>query len=189
MEPILILLISIYRETCLKRNLNEEKICPYWNVLCSEYILRVKGRAIAQAVTRWLPPAAARVRSRLWSSGICCGQSGAWAGFLRVLRFPLPIRSTKFSILTIIRGRYNRPRINGRRTEWTQFGLHPPLCKLKKNWLIGTVMNWQPITVSSRFKARTVSASSNTEIVGSNPTQDMDVCIVCVYCVFVLACV
>jgi hypothetical protein len=49
------------------------------------------GRAIAQAVSRWLPTAAARVRARVWSSGICGGQSGAEAGFLRVLRFPLPI--------------------------------------------------------------------------------------------------
>jgi hypothetical protein len=38
------------------------------------------------------------------------------------------IHSTKFSILTITRGRHNRP-INCRRAEWTQFGLHPPLCK------------------------------------------------------------
>jgi hypothetical protein len=44
------------------------------------------GRAIAEAVSRWLPTAAARVQSRVWSSGIC----GAGAGFLRVLRFPLP---------------------------------------------------------------------------------------------------
>jgi hypothetical protein len=49
------------------------------------------GRAIAQAVNRWLPTAAARVRARVSSSGICGGQSGAWAGFLRVLRFPLPV--------------------------------------------------------------------------------------------------
>jgi hypothetical protein len=49
------------------------------------------GRAIAQAVSRWLPTAAALVRSRVWSSGICGGQSGAGAGFLRVLRFPLPL--------------------------------------------------------------------------------------------------
>jgi hypothetical protein len=41
------------------------------------------------------------------------------------------IHSTKFSILTITRGRYNRP-VTGRRAELTQFGLHPPLCKLKK---------------------------------------------------------
>jgi hypothetical protein len=50
-----------------------------------------EGRAIAQAVSRWLPIAATRVRSRVWSNGICGGQSGAGAGFLRVLRFPLPI--------------------------------------------------------------------------------------------------
>jgi hypothetical protein len=49
------------------------------------------GRAIAQAVSRWLPTAAARVRVRVWSCEICGGQSGAGADFLRVLRFPLPI--------------------------------------------------------------------------------------------------
>jgi hypothetical protein len=49
------------------------------------------GRAIAQAVSRWLPTAVARVQTLAWSSGICGGQSGAGVGFLRVLRFPLPI--------------------------------------------------------------------------------------------------
>jgi hypothetical protein len=48
-------------------------------------------RAIVQAVSRWLPIVAARVRSRVWSSGICGRQSVAGADFLRVLRFPLPI--------------------------------------------------------------------------------------------------
>jgi hypothetical protein len=43
------------------------------------------GRAVAQAVSRW-----ARVRV-LAACGVCDGQSGAGAGFLRVLRFPLPI--------------------------------------------------------------------------------------------------
>jgi hypothetical protein len=42
---------------------------------------RRKGGAIAQAVSRWLPTAAARVRSRVWSIGICGGQSGARASF------------------------------------------------------------------------------------------------------------
>jgi hypothetical protein len=50
-----------------------------------------EGRAIAQAVSRWLPTAAARVHAWIWSSGICRAQSGAGAGFLQVLRFPLPI--------------------------------------------------------------------------------------------------
>jgi hypothetical protein len=51
----------------------------------------VLGRAIAQAFSRWLPTAAARVRTRVWSSEICDRQSGAGAGFLRVLQFPLLI--------------------------------------------------------------------------------------------------
>jgi hypothetical protein len=48
------------------------------------------GRAVDQAVSRWLPTAAARVRVR-GACGVCGGQSGIGAGFLRVLRFPLPI--------------------------------------------------------------------------------------------------
>jgi hypothetical protein len=49
------------------------------------------GRAIAQAVSRRLPIAAARVRSQVSSCGMCGGQSGTEAGFLRVLRCPMPI--------------------------------------------------------------------------------------------------
>jgi hypothetical protein len=49
------------------------------------------GRAIAQAVSPRLPTAMAQVRARVWSSGICGGQSGAGARILRVIRFPLPI--------------------------------------------------------------------------------------------------
>jgi hypothetical protein len=37
-----------------------------------------------------------------------------------------------------------------------------------------------PITVAGRSKALTVFARSNTGIVGSNPTQDMNVCVYCV---------
>jgi hypothetical protein len=48
--------------------------------------------ALAQAVSRWFPTAAAaRVRARVWQKGFCGGQSGIGAGFLRVLQFPLPI--------------------------------------------------------------------------------------------------
>jgi hypothetical protein len=72
------------------------------------------GRAIAQAVSRWLPTAAARVRAWVWSCGICGGQSGAGAGFLRVLRFPLPIFIPSNSPQlpsSIILGWYSRPEV------------------------------------------------------------------------------
>jgi hypothetical protein len=44
----------------------------------------------SSAVRHWLPTAAARVRIRA-ACGVCGGQTGTGAGFLRVLRFPLPI--------------------------------------------------------------------------------------------------
>jgi hypothetical protein len=43
--------------------------------------------------------------------------------------------------------------------------------------------------VVARSKAWTVSARSKAGIVGSNLTQSRDVCIVCIYSVFVLFCV
>jgi hypothetical protein len=49
-----------------------------------------EGRAVAQAVSRWLPTAAVRVRVRAECGG-CGGQIGTGTGFLRVLRFPMPI--------------------------------------------------------------------------------------------------
>jgi hypothetical protein len=59
--------------------------------LTSVGIAELEGRAIAQAVSRWLSTAATLVRARDWSSRICGGQSGAGAGFLRVLGFTHPI--------------------------------------------------------------------------------------------------
>jgi hypothetical protein len=63
-------------------------------------------RNITLAVSRWIPTAEAQVRALLY--GICGGQSGTVAGFLRVLFFPLPIIPPTASS-SIIRGWYNRP--------------------------------------------------------------------------------
>jgi hypothetical protein len=85
-----------------------------------------EGCAIAQAVSCRLPTSAAHVRSQVTSCGICGGQSGTEAGFLRVFRFSLPILippSAPYPSLSI-RNWYNRPN-NGRRTKWTQCHLTP----------------------------------------------------------------
>jgi hypothetical protein len=79
------------------------------------------GRATAQAVSRWLPTAAAWVRVR-------AGMWGLWWTKRHWVRFSLSTsvspanhHSTSFSIIiiTITRGCHNRP-IGGRSAEWTQ---------------------------------------------------------------------
>jgi hypothetical protein len=63
-------------------------------------VSKLGDRAIAQAVSHWLPTAASSVRALVRSCGICGGQSGTGAGFLRVLRSPVNLHSTNcFTII------------------------------------------------------------------------------------------
>jgi hypothetical protein len=76
---------------------------------------------------------------------------------------------------------------------WPFFCLfsRPPFLSwfVTRPWLLFRVAGSQkPVAVAARSKAWTVFAFSNTWIVGSNPTQGMDVC-VCLFCVFVVLCV
>jgi hypothetical protein len=84
------------------------------------------GHAIAQEVSRWFPTAAARDRARVWQMGFVVDKVALGQVFSEYFGFPP--HSTKFSIITITRGRSNRP-FSGRRAEWTQFGPHPLLCE------------------------------------------------------------
>jgi hypothetical protein len=60
------------------------------NIICANlYVSIFFDRIIAQAVSRWLPITAARLLTRIWSSGICGGQIGAGAGLIQLFRFPL----------------------------------------------------------------------------------------------------
>jgi hypothetical protein len=70
-------------------NLNGLALCggPSTRTLAPR--LTNQGRDVAQAISRWVPTAAARLRVR-GACGICGGHSGIGAGFFRVLRVPLP---------------------------------------------------------------------------------------------------
>jgi hypothetical protein len=76
--------------------------------------------ATAQAVSRRHPTAGARVRAGVRLCGICGGQSGTGTGFLRVLRFPMPVPIPPIApqSSSIIWGWYSRPN-SGRSVKWT----------------------------------------------------------------------
>jgi hypothetical protein len=57
--------------------------------------------------------------------------------------------------------------------------------RISMRWIIFFNLPNRPITVAARSKARTVFARSNAGILGSNPTQSMDVC-VRLFCVCVI---
>jgi hypothetical protein len=67
-----------------------EMSCSRHNSVGIAMCYELQARAVAQAISRWLPTAGALVRVRA-ACGVCGGQSGIVAGFLRLLRFPLPI--------------------------------------------------------------------------------------------------
>jgi hypothetical protein len=106
--------IARQMKSSTKDDANFLKQSQLWNQVLHEQRATLRGCAIAQAVSCWLSTAAARVWARVWSCGICGGQSGAGAGFLQVLRFPLPILIPPIAPQwpsSIIWGLYNRPEV------------------------------------------------------------------------------
>jgi hypothetical protein len=80
------------------------------NHVCLSVFRFSKGRAIAQAVFRWLFTSAGQVRARIWCSGICGGQSAAGAGFPSITSVSSAnIHSIKFTIPTVTWGSCNTP--------------------------------------------------------------------------------
>jgi hypothetical protein len=76
-----------------------------------------RGRAVAQAVSCWLPIVAARVEH----VGFMVDRAALGQVFSEYFGF----LSTNFSIIIITRGWQNRP-ISGRSAEWTQLDYTPP---------------------------------------------------------------
>jgi hypothetical protein len=65
------------------------------------------GRAISEAVSRWLPTSAARVRALVWQVGFVVDRVVSGQVFSEYFGFPCqkPFHSTNFSIIiTVIRG-------------------------------------------------------------------------------------
>jgi hypothetical protein len=89
----------------------------------------IKGRAVAQAVSRWFPTAAARVRVRAEHKGWTKRHWGRFRPSTPVS--PANHDSTNFSIIIIVWGWHNRL-ISGRRTKCIQS--HPTPRPKKKKW-------------------------------------------------------
>jgi hypothetical protein len=106
----------------------------------TNYFRHYLGRVIAQAVSRRIPTAAARVRAQVRSYGICGGQSGHV--FSKYFGFPCQFSFHRLlHTSSIIRGWYNRP-ISGRHTKWTQshpIRRNPPPPKKKTLFVTGQV--------------------------------------------------
>jgi hypothetical protein len=105
------------------RSPRQEFELPYLTITQRRYL---RLRTCHNSGNRWLPNSAVRVRARVKSCGICGGQNDTGAGFLRVLRFPLPIvpMIAAHSSSSIIRDWCNRPN-GGRCDKWAQTHLIP----------------------------------------------------------------
>jgi hypothetical protein len=86
---------------------------------------------IAQAVSRWLPTTVAQVQARVWQVGFVVDNAALGQVFSEYFSFPC-----QSSFHQILHHHNHLGQVQyastGRRDEWTQYGLHPPLCEFKK---------------------------------------------------------
>jgi hypothetical protein len=114
-------------EKCRVRQINFRRNCSGITCYFVQLFAVLAAWTIAQAVSRWFLTTAARIRARVWPNKICGGQSGAGAGLLTVLRFPLPIFIQQ-----------NSPSSQSPGAKWPTCRVDPiwtpplPLCDFKK---------------------------------------------------------
>jgi hypothetical protein len=97
--------------------------CICWLLKLRVRLVREGNGGILLAVRRRPSTAAARDRSQARSCGICGGQNGTGAGFLRVLRFPLPMSFYQLLHTHQSSGVGANGPSSGLWTKWTQY--HP----------------------------------------------------------------
>jgi hypothetical protein len=111
-------------------NVSEEHAVFMFNIEIYIFIPKIEG--IAWLVAGF-PPRRLGFDSGSGQVGFVVDKVALGQVFSEYFGFPCQSSFHQFSIIIIItRGRYNRP-FSGRRAEWTQLGLHPSLCELKKN--------------------------------------------------------
>jgi hypothetical protein len=87
--------------------------CTKWTTEEGHSEITFKGRALAQAVTLWLPTLAARVPVRAKHVEFVVDKAALGQVFSKYFGFPCYHHSTNFSIIIITRGWHNMP-IGGR---------------------------------------------------------------------------
>jgi hypothetical protein len=147
-------------------------------------VIVLSGLAIAQAVSHRLPTAAAQVWFQVRSCGICGGQSGTVAGFLRVLRFPLPILipPTTPHSSSIIRDWYKSPNI-GWRTKWTQ---SHPTPRQKKNYCAFTTKYLWILFLHVLLNATPAEALFSLPLQHKTSNKLLILWIILIYCLFLI---
>jgi hypothetical protein len=128
--------------TRARRKLNTRYIFTRHTAIqhCSETITRSinLGRAIDQAVSRWLPTAAARVRARIWSCGVLWRTKWRWGRFSPSTSVsPANFHSTNCSTITLI---YHLGIVQQAKVATVPRELVPPH-KIKKIKSINSVKN------------------------------------------------
>jgi hypothetical protein len=128
-------------------------------LICFAYCNRVGRPCHSSAVSRRLPTAAARVIARVRSCGIWSVQRSTGAGFLRVLRFPLPSISPipwhSSSSSIIIRSWYNRPVMAPVIVDYVPLHPSPSPKKNRKlyRWCFGLIFCRFSVWISARTPA------------------------------------
>jgi hypothetical protein len=87
------------------------------------------GRAIAEAVIRWLPTAAARIRARVWQVAFVVDKVASEQMGSEYFGFPCQNRSFHQLLHPHDHPGQVQYASSGRSAEWTQYGLHPPIFK------------------------------------------------------------